>query len=77
MWSLDSSSCKDAIAAWNQDLNRILGIFNVRSIGNGSARYILMASFQTELGINTHLLVVDIHRNMVGNLVSMTFSVHQ
>jgi hypothetical protein len=30
---LSSKNDKDAIAAWRQDLNRILHIFNVRSLG--------------------------------------------
>jgi len=76
-----AKACKDAITGWNEDLNRILRIFNVRSVGNGCARYILTA-FQTELGINNHLLIADIHRVVVpgpgqggvhGNLVSMIF----
>ena len=52
---------KDKILAWRQDLNGILHVFNVRAVS--PARHPLTATFQTELTINTHMLVVDIHRN--------------
>ena len=56
-----SKNDKDVIAAWKQDLNRILHVFNVCS--GGHAWRSLTAIFQTELAINTHTLVADIHRN--------------
>ena len=58
---LNAKSDKDAIVAWRQDLNRILHIFNVRSPDSDVC--LLIASFQTELAINTHMLVADMHRN--------------
>ena len=58
-----SKNDKDAIAAWRQDLIRILQIFNVRSID--SILQSLIYPFQTELSINTHMIVVDIHRNVL------------
>jgi len=39
----------------------VLHVFNVCSVG--SARQPLTSPFQTELEINTHMLVVDIHHN--------------
>jgi tetratricopeptide (TPR) repeat protein len=56
---------KEMIAAWKQDLSRILQVFNVRS------RYFpwySLTSFQTELAINTHTLVADMHRNALASL---------
>ena len=58
---LNAKSDKDEIAAWRQDLNRILQIFNVRSVH--SSWRSPTATLQTELAINTHMLVADIHRN--------------
>ena len=58
---MNAKSDKDAIAAWRQDLNRILHIFNVRSVD--SSWHSPMASLQTELAISTHMLVADMHRN--------------
>ena len=49
------------IAAWRQELYRILDVFNVSSVG--STRHSITTFFQTELGINTHTLVADSHRN--------------
>ena len=54
---------KDTIAAWRRDLDRILHVFNVRSLS--SARHSITTLFQTELAINTHMRVVDGHRNML------------
>jgi hypothetical protein len=49
---------KDKIAAWNQDLVRILHVFNVRSIGFcwESAN---LVPFQAELSIDTNMRVAD------------------
>ena len=52
---------KDAIAAWRQDLTGVLHVFNVRLVG--SVWLSLTASLQTELAINTHAMVSDLHRN--------------
>ena len=51
---------EEAIATWRSDLDRILHIFNVRLIG--FVQQSLTTSLQTELGINTHTTVADIHR---------------
>ena len=61
---------KETIATWKLDLNRILHVFNVCS-----AIAVLLSltdHFQTELAINTHVLVFDshtmvsdIHRNIL------------
>ena len=56
-----AKSDKEAIAGWKLDLNRILHIFNVRSVGSASLS--LTFPFQTELAINTHMMVSDLHRN--------------
>ena len=60
---LHAKNDKEAIAAWRQDLNRVLHVFNVNTFGRfcfGLAN----SSSQTKLGINTHVLVTGIHRNM-------------
>jgi hypothetical protein len=61
---------KERIAAWKLDLNKILHVFNVRSVV--SLWLLLTVHPQTELAINTHLtvssthiLVSDIHRTIV------------
>ena len=54
---------KDVIAAWKQDLTRILDIFNVRSSGSVWIFADLFVHFQTELAINTNMMVADMHRN--------------
>ena len=51
---------KEAIAAWRSDLSRILHVFNVRSVT--SVRSSLNLHFQTELGINTHETISDVHQ---------------
>ena len=60
-----AKSDKDAIAAWKQDLARVLHIFNVRSVY--SPWHSLTSPFQTELAINTHILVTEIHGNALAN----------
>ena len=52
---------KDAIIAWKLDLIRILQVFNV--CPTSSVEPSLTVSFQTELTINTHVIVSDIHRD--------------
>jgi len=52
---------KETIATWRSDLNSILLVFNVRSVA--PTRLSLIVPFQTELVINTHMTVSDIHRN--------------
>ena len=61
---------KEAIAAWRLDLNRILHVFNVRSIA--SSPPLLTIRFQTELAINTHVAVSGILQEVTDthNIVS-------
>ena len=51
---------KDAIIIWRQDLNRILHIFNVRLVG--LVWQSLRIASQTELLINNHAMLSNIHR---------------
>ena len=60
---LHAKSDNDTLAAWRSDLNRILHVFNVRSTTYSPT--ILTVRFQTELAINTHAAVSDIHRTIV------------
>jgi hypothetical protein len=54
---------KDTIAGWKSDLTKILLIFNVGSV---SVVWIsLTVRYQTELALNTHTIVSDIHHIMV------------
>ena len=53
---------KETIAAWKLDLNRILHVFNVSLVI--SVRPSPTVHWQTELAINTHTMVFDIHRNI-------------
>jgi hypothetical protein len=55
-----SKTDKDKITSWKQDLNRVLHVFNVRSIGSvGNSFANLAAAFQTELAIDTNMAVTD------------------
>ena len=56
---LHAQSDKNAISAWKEDLNRLLQIFNVRSVS--SALLPLTTPFQTELAIDTNVTVTDSH----------------
>ena len=53
---------KETIVASKLNLNRVLHVFNVPSID--SVLLSLTSTFQTELSIGTHTVVLDIHRNM-------------
>ena len=53
---------KETIATWRLDLNRILHVFNVRSVTAEWA--LLTVTFQTELAINTSAAVSDVHRDV-------------
>ena len=53
---------KETIATWRLDLNRILHVFNVRSVSTAWA--LLTICFQTELSINTNIVVSDVHRDV-------------
>jgi len=65
---------KEAIAAWRLELNRILHVFNVRSVT--SVRPSLTARIQTELSISTHVVVSDIHHDVV-NTHTIVSDVHR
>jgi len=60
---VNARSDKETISTWKLDLNRILHVFNVRSVI--SVRPLLTVDLQTELAINTHVIVSDIHRTML------------
>jgi len=60
---LHAKNDKETITTWKLDLNRVLRVFNVRSIV--SVSLLLTPHFQTELAVNTHVIVSDIHRNML------------
>jgi len=53
------------IVTWRSGLTMVLHVFNVRSLTIGSDRQSLTAPVQTELEINTHMMVADIHRNVL------------
>ena len=61
---------KEKIAARRLELNRILHVFNVRSFT--SVRQSLTVHLQTELAMNTNLLVSDVHRDVVNTNVTMS-----
>jgi len=56
---------KQQIAAWRSDFDRILQIFNVRSIV--TVWRLLTLDSQTELAIDTNVTVAETH-NMVSNI---------
>ena len=58
-----SKNDKETIAAWKLDLIRILQVFNVRC--PGSVGLLLIASFQTELALNTHTIVYGMQEDML------------
>ena len=53
---------KETVAAWKLDLNRILHVFNVCSVT--FARSSLTVRFQTELAINTNVVVSDVRKGV-------------
>ena len=75
------------IAAWRSDLDRILHVFEVRSIVHPLPT-LLIVHLQTELALHTHVavsdvcgLVSDIHRAVVkgqegGGIKSQTVGIH-
>ena len=54
---------KEMITAWRRDLTAVLHVFNVRS--GGCVLHSLTTCLQTELAINTHRIVTDIHRSVL------------
>ena len=65
---------KEAIATWRLDLNRILHVFNVRPVA--SVRSVLTVRIQTELAINTNVVVSGIRRDVV-TTQAVVSDVHQ
>ena len=61
---------KEAIATWRLDLNRILHVFNVRPLA--FVRPLLTVRIQTELAINTNVVVSDIHQGVVNTHVTIS-----
>lgn len=61
---------KEMIAAWRLNLNRILHVFNVRSVI--TARLLLINCSQTELAVITHLTVSDIHRDVTSTQTAVS-----
>ena len=64
---VNAKNDKEVMAGWRSDLNRILQVFNVRSVGSGRQSLTASLYFQTELAMNTHVMVLDIHRNVVAS----------
>ena len=61
---LQAANDKDTIAAWKLDLDRILQVFNVRSIVPSWSS--LTVSIQTELIMNTHIAISDMRHDVLG-----------
>ena len=59
-----AKSDKDKIAAWRQDLLRVLNVFNVRLI-TFVRHSPSQQPFQAELVIDIHEMVADMHRNVL------------
>jgi len=70
---LHAKNDKEAIPAWKLDLNRILHIFNVCPVITVWPS--LITHSQTELAINTTLIVSDVHHGVV-NTQAMVSDVH-
>ena len=61
---------KETIASRRLDLNRILLVFNVRSVTLGWL--LLSLRFQTELAVNTHVSVVDLGRDVTNTRTAVS-----
>ena len=58
---------KNKIAAWRQGLARALQAFDVRSIGStGDSRTYHPSPLKTEPAFNTHTMIADIRRDVLG-----------
>ena len=66
-----SKDDKKAIAAWGLDLNRILHVFNVSSI-TFLRQSLVTVRFQTELALNTHVVVSDVRRDVANTCINTT-----
>ena len=60
---LHAKNDKESIVTWKSDLNRILHVFNVRSVASVWLRLTIRS--QTELSVNTHVVVSDIRQDVV------------
>ena len=60
--AFDSYGDKVTITAWKEDFDEMLHIFNVRSVC--SIRHSLTAPFQTELAIDTNVIVTGTHQEV-------------
>ena len=60
---LHAGNDKEKIANWKAELNKIIHVFQVRSVASPPA--LLIASFQTELAINTHVVLSDTQNTVV------------
>lgn len=69
-----SKDDREKIAAWRLDLNRILHVFNVRSVA--ASPTFLTAFLQTELAINANATVCDI-RHDVANTQILVSDIHR
>jgi len=65
---------KEKIVSWRTDLNRILHVFSVRSIG--SVWRSLTLHSQTELGIDTHVIGSDTRVIVTGTQVTVSGPEH-
>ena len=66
-WLFRSKSDQDLIASWRLELNRILQVFNVRSVHFPwlSLRFFFVhVLFQTELAVGTHAMVSDMRKDI-------------
>ena len=71
---LHAKNDKETIIAWKLDLNRILQVFTVRPVI--SVWLLLTTQFQTELTLNTHVIVSDVHDGVV-NTHTMVSDIHR
>jgi hypothetical protein len=60
---LNARGDKDLIAGWRQELVEVLPVFNVRSVG--PVWHSLTSCFQTELAINTHVMVAGTYAKVL------------
>ena len=71
---LHAKNDRETIAAWKLDLNRVLHVFNVRSVT--SVWLLLTIQFQTELIVKIHVIVSDVHDG-VANTHTMVSDIHR
>jgi len=67
---LNAKNDKETIATWKLDLNRILHIFNVCPVV--AARILLTIHLQMELVITTHVIVSDVHHDVLNTRVMVS-----